>query len=336
MTQRGKPHQEARENVHCTPRKTSWLSQQVGKFAFATRHVSPFLISRWTRRKKALRNGAELFTTTTRDDVQLECLYLEPATTTADKLPVVFSHGWVEVKENYLPRARQLCEQGHPVILYDQRGHGGSQGKQVTYGLLEKHDLSDVISHCQQRGWMDDHCLTLGHSMGAAVALMNAAQDDRVAGVIAFAPFLDLRTALATYHASHVPFLPFDWAMQGVNHIARKEGYDMAACSVAKAIPHIHVPVLLVTAGRDRMLPNKQHGDRLLQLLQHHDVQHHRVEKAQHFNLCLKSWPGLDEKVVAFAADVSKRTRNSLTSEYSESTTSNARSECCPVASSCE
>lgn len=83
-------------------------------------------------------------------------------TTVAAGPPVVFAHGWTNNRSVWLPVAREVAAGGHPVVLYDQRGHGASTLGSDPLGierlgddlaqLLEQLDLRDVV--------------LVGHSMG--------------------------------------------------------------------------------------------------------------------------------------------------------------------------
>jgi len=67
--------------------------------------------------------------------------------------------------------------------------HGESGGEACAYGFFEKEDLRRVLDT------LDPGPIVLvGTSLGAAVALQEAAQDPRVTAVVAAETFSDLRT----------------------------------------------------------------------------------------------------------------------------------------------
>src|SRR5204862_4012292 len=86
----------------------------------------------------------------------------------------------------------RLRHRGFDVIAYDSRGHGRSEGDRCTYGFFEKQDLRLVLD---QAGV--DRAILIGHSLGAAVALQEAAIDRRVQAVVAASTFADLRSIAA-------------------------------------------------------------------------------------------------------------------------------------------
>ena len=84
---------------------------------------------------------------------------------------------------------------GFDVVAYDSRAHGESAGELCTYGFFEKRDLHRVLDTVSP-----GPVVLLGTSLGAAVALQEAARDARVTAVIAAETFSDLRT-IATERA---------------------------------------------------------------------------------------------------------------------------------------
>jgi pimeloyl-ACP methyl ester carboxylesterase len=76
--------------------------------------------------------------------------------------PVVLVHGWTNTRAVWAPVARRLLAAGHPVIAYDQRGHGQSTfGTEVaTVGRLGD-DVAAVLDELDLRD-----AVLAGHSMG--------------------------------------------------------------------------------------------------------------------------------------------------------------------------
>lgn len=78
----------------------------------------------------------------------------------------VLAHGWTLDRRLWLAVARRLVDEGHRVVLYDQRGHGastvGSDG--VTIERLAA-DLGAVLDHVDAEG-----AVVAGHSMGGMAA----------------------------------------------------------------------------------------------------------------------------------------------------------------------
>jgi pimeloyl-ACP methyl ester carboxylesterase len=81
-------------------------------------------------------------------------------------------------------QAAELVRAGFRVLLFDYRAHGASGGSQVTFGAREHLDVAGAINWLEER-----HNITrvglVGFSMGAGVALLTAALDERVGAVVA-------------------------------------------------------------------------------------------------------------------------------------------------------
>jgi uncharacterized protein len=102
---------------------------------------------------------------------------------------------------------------GFNVMLYDQRYHGRSGGKNCTFGYHEKYDLRAVTDWVYKRMGGGGIVGVHGESLGAAVVLQSAAVDERLAFVIADCPFSDLKKELTIrihqdYHLPSGLFLP--------------------------------------------------------------------------------------------------------------------------------
>ncbi|HRY72499.1 MAG TPA: alpha/beta fold hydrolase [Spirochaetia bacterium] len=170
---------------------------------------------------------------------------------------VVLVHGitytrWGSVK--YLRAFRSL---GFNALLVDQRGHGASGRGPVTFGFREAPDL---------RAWVDWALAELGpggsvglhgESMGAAVAIQEAAIDPRVAFVVADCPFSDLRSLLA--HRLRVEFGLPAFPFLGLAESAARllaGGFRFREVSPACAAAVFRAPLLLVHGLADDYIPS--------------------------------------------------------------------------------
>ena len=61
---------------------------------------------------------------------------------------------------------------GHNLLLVDQRSHGKSQGRTITFGLQERYDLLRWVEYARNRFGEDQKILLYGISMGGATVLM--------------------------------------------------------------------------------------------------------------------------------------------------------------------
>jgi len=96
---------------------------------------------------------------------------------------VVLAHGYTGSKETLDVMAGYLCAHGYPCLTFDFRGHklGGSGGA-MRSARDAVDDLQAVIAEAKSTAG-DSRVAVVGHSMGGAVALVAAAEDDGIAGV---------------------------------------------------------------------------------------------------------------------------------------------------------
>lgn len=189
----------------------------------------------------------------TAEGIPLSCWFI-PCTSRA-RGTVIFLHGVSECKIVGLPIARRLHERGYHVFLYDSRRHGESGGSYCTYGFYEKHDASTVMSYLERRPDVTTGRFgVLGSSMGAAVAVQVAAQDRRVAAVVAESGFATLRSVFDDYQRRMIK-IPFHFLRNLV--IRRSEQiahFKASAVSPLDAVREVRVPLLIIHGTADTLI----------------------------------------------------------------------------------
>src|SRR6185369_7667751 len=97
-------------------------------------------------------------------------------------------------KHTTLPLAGMLYPD-YNVLLLDHRGHGDSGGLRTTIGYEERLDVHAAVDVLVERGL--GPVGIFGMSMGAATAILAAAEDERIAAIVADSPYARLRWAVA-------------------------------------------------------------------------------------------------------------------------------------------
>lgn len=175
------------------------------------------------------------------DGVTLEGWKL-PARGTA-RGTIVYLHGVADNRGSSLGAAR-LTERGFDLLAYDSRAHGSSGGDACTYGYYEKRDLSRVLDLVERQP-----IVVIGSSLGAAVALQAAAEDDRIKAVVAAESFSDLETIAR----ERAPTFLTNGSIRKAFAIAEAQGkFVVADVSPVRAAARIHAPVLLLHGAVDR------------------------------------------------------------------------------------
>lgn len=163
----------------------------------------------------------------------------------ASDLPaIVYLHGIGDNRDSSTGVIDRFVRRGFSVIAYDSRGHGRSEGDRCTYGFFEKQDLRLVLDQAGVK-----RAILIGHSLGAAVALQEAAIDPRIQAVVAASTFSDLRS-IATERAPFV-FTPslIDAAFARAEHDA---DFVVDEVSPLRAAASLTIPVLVIHGARDR------------------------------------------------------------------------------------
>jgi uncharacterized protein len=156
---------------------------------------------------------------------------------------IIYLHGVADNRSSSVGVVERFGKRGFDVIAYDSRAHGESPGDICTYGFVEKRDLQRVIDRLEA-----GPIVLVGTSLGAAVALQEAALDSRVTAVVAAEVFSDLGT-VATERAPSF-FTPR--IMERAFRIAEQQGhFDISAVSPEKAATQIKIPVVLVHGAND-------------------------------------------------------------------------------------
>jgi uncharacterized protein len=171
---------------------------------------------------------------------------------------VIFLHGSADNRAAGVGVARHLSQRGFTVLAYDSRAHGESEGRACTYGFFEKRDLRRVIDTIGQRP-----IILFGTSLGAAVALQAAGEDDRISCVVAVSSFSDLRTVAA----ERAPFFATRREIDEAFRLAEEQArFEVNAVSPVAAASQIRLPVLLIHGAEDRETP-PDHSRRIYQAL---------------------------------------------------------------------
>lgn len=167
---------------------------------------------------------------------------------------IVYLHGIADNPGSAAGAIARFVPRGFRVIAYDSRSHGRSEGDVCTYGFHEKTDLRRVIDTVT-----DGPVVLIGTSLGAAVALQEAAGDSRVTAIVAAETFSDLRI-VATERA---PFFFTRGTIDRAFALAEAQAhFRVDEVSPARAAATIAVPVLLIHGAADVDTP-PAHSERV-------------------------------------------------------------------------
>jgi len=216
------------------------------------------------------------------DSIDLDAFYV-PAAGVA-RVNFIMLHGVGSCKEVYLSSVAELVALGYNVLLWDQRAHGKSGGKYLTYGYYEKHDVSKAID------WLEDKAPGLptgiyGNSMGGAVALQSLAHDPRLRFGLIESTFTDL-PAVANAYGRRMSGLPLpgwltDYVLTRAGKIA---GFDPFSVRPLAAARNITQPVMHIHGDADANI-DVSHAHALFGALASEDKQLYIVAGGDHADL---------------------------------------------------
>lgn len=234
-------------------------------------------------------------------DASLSVGIVEPPREMAPRATVLVLHGIGSKSLYMLDTAHELASAGYRAVLVDLRGHGGSTGRWMTYGVRESEDLRQVLQELDHRGLATGPVGVFGISYGATTGILFAAREPRVKAVVAVAPFASLRDEAPLYLKTILPGIghltPRSRIDRLVDDAARMAGFHPDDADASQAIHSVAASVLLIHGENDLLVPKGQ-SEKIHQAA---------PEKSE-----LVIVPGLGHLLVFFdpTGEVEQRTRN--------------------------
>lgn len=168
---------------------------------------------------------------------------------------VIVLHGWGGNAGMMLPVAAPLHASGYAVLMIDARNHGNSDADTFSSMPRFAEDLEAAF------GWLSAHTeidatriAVLGHSVGAAAALLAASRQPAIAAVVSVASFAHPREMMQRWLAGHhIPELPVGWyVLHYIEWIIAHRFDEIAPISTARLL---RCPLLLIHGEEDEIVP---------------------------------------------------------------------------------
>ena len=168
---------------------------------------------------------------------------------------VAVLHGWGGNAEMMLPLAAPLHGAGYAVLLFDARNHGRSGKDSFSSMPRFAEDLEHALDWLARQPGVDAGRLAaLGHSVGAAAALLVASRRRSLAAAISIASFSHPQgMMLRVLASSHIPYVPIGWYV--LHYVQRVIGHRFSDIAPCNSIRKISCPVLLVHGTEDATVP---------------------------------------------------------------------------------
>ena len=166
---------------------------------------------------------------------------------------ILLAHGYRSAKIVDFSRVFELYHKmGMNILAPDQRSHGKSEGKYITFGVKESRDMQDWVNYHNTH--FGEYPLILsGLSMGASTMLYLADADlpKNVKGIIADCGFTSPKEIIRNVFRSvlHLPATPSLWAADLFARIFA--GFSLKEKDTRISLANSKLPVLLVHGEDD-------------------------------------------------------------------------------------
>lgn len=194
------------------------------------------------------------------DGLQLHGKFYDAA---PDAPIMLMLHGYKSTAErDFCGGLREARAAGFRVLLADQRAHGRSAGKYLTFGIREREDCRAWVQYLLQAYGPETIILLYGISMGAATVLMAAGPSlpPQVVGIIADCGYTSPRAIIEkVLRQMHYPVQPLYWLIRLGGRLFG--GFDLEEDSALAAMDRCQTPVLLFHGSGDKFVPCQMSRD---------------------------------------------------------------------------
>lgn len=147
-------------------------------------------------------------------------------------------------------------DSGFNVLLVDQRAHGKSEGKCLTFGIKERYDCLTWTNYVISQAGSSCKIALYGMSMGAATVLMAAGSGlpKNVACIVADCGYTSPKAIIKkVIREMHYPVFP-TYALVRLGGMLFG-GFDIEEYSAVQAMEKCDIPVLFIHGDDDRFVP---------------------------------------------------------------------------------
>ena len=166
-------------------------------------------------------------------------------------------HGYRGSAECDLACGRERCfTLGHSALIIDHRACGKSEGRVITFGVLESRDILGWIDYIIEKIDKDAKIILTGISMGASTALICAGEKlpENVVGVLADCGYSSAKEIIQKVMAEMKlpPKLLYPFAKIAAKLLGR---FDLEEKSSVEAMSRSRVPILFIHGESDNTVP---------------------------------------------------------------------------------
>jgi dienelactone hydrolase len=204
----------------------------------------------------------ENVTVTTDDGLELQGWFIAPQ----NGAVVMLQHGYKANRSEVLEEAEMLYRHGFGSLITSIRSHDVNPGVRITFGQKEIQDIRAWYDYLLTReGVSADKIGAYGLSMGAAILLKFASQNDELQAVMAQSAFSSLAETVNQSVQAFANLPPFPFATLIVFWAERELGFPLSEVNAKEWIAKISPRAVLILQGGSDDAISKQSGERLFE-----------------------------------------------------------------------
>jgi uncharacterized protein len=166
---------------------------------------------------------------------------------------IVMIHGLSNNRSEPFNKAGYLHQAGYNVLVFDLRGHGQSDGSGTTMGYREPEDARAAVAEAQA---LDPGPVVLfGYSLGASIAVEEAAANPRVTAVVEDSGFSSVGEVFVARFSevTRLPGVPLAAPLVAFGDVDL--GTSLWNVRPVAAAAALHKPLLAIIGGADSIVP---------------------------------------------------------------------------------
>jgi fermentation-respiration switch protein FrsA (DUF1100 family) len=188
-----------------------------------------------------------------KDGVELSGWYLPRENAPA---AIIYCHGLFRSRLEMLSRADSLWQHDYAGLLMDFRRHGKSGGELTSMGYLERLDIIGAVHFLVDSLQLECPIVVHGVSMGAAAALLAAAEDSAIAGLIVDSSFLSFDDTIGHHAKTWLGLPKFPLVDELILFTKWRIGFSSEDFDLRRTVQKIgNRPILFIAGGADTRMP---------------------------------------------------------------------------------
>ena len=193
----------------------------------------------------------------TSDKIKISGWFIHSRSVEKSDKTIIICHGWGANKSDVFPSTMYLIKQGFNLLYFDFRNHGKSGGNVSSIGKLESSDLTAAVEYLKkEKPEFSKKIGVYGISMGASVAILTAAEDERISALVVDSPFssfnyIVVRYAKLFYKIPKYPLTPVTFLFAKI-----RLGFNPDDFSAVRHIKKISPrPIFFIHGANDERIP---------------------------------------------------------------------------------